>query len=319
MQKSNQLPSADCVKVFEVSKSTDDIYLIEGILSVMGVPDKEGEIMAGGSLNENANKVVPIWVMHQGVKSTVGSATLIIEGDVVKFSGKLYDDVEAARAIARNKADGVKFNVSLGGRRLDYAFEVLDGETYLVTKKLMIRELSITGEEQQAHPNAVVTKTVDDELEQNTEKTNGGQEMSKEEVLKLIEESAKSLTDATTKEEITKAISSINSLKDELTKMDKPAEVVELEKTVTDLTKSMADLEKQLAETTKIKHGSLENAEKAFEADCLKFDKYLRSNGLDAAELTKAVDTGSAGKLIPQLLVNEIIKDIKEASIFFLS
>lgn len=308
MPKSRKLPSADYNKSLELSKSGDDIYQIEGIASKTGVPDKEGEILAHGSLDENANKVVPIWVMHQGVKSTIGSATLVVEGDTVKFTGTLYDDVEAARAIARNKADGVKFNVSIGGRRLDYAFETIDGEMYLVTKRLMIREVSITGEEQQAHQDAVVTKTLEND---------GGSEMTKEEVLKLIEESTKALVDANTQEEIKKAVASLADVKAELAKMDKPAEVVELEKTVTDLTKSMADLEKQIAESQKINHGSVTDVEKVYAAEKATFEKYLRSNGLDSAELAKAVDTSSAGKLIPQMLVNEIIKDIKEASIFF--
>jgi HK97 family phage major capsid protein len=46
------------------------------------------------------------------------------------------------------------------------------------------------------------------------------------------------------------------------------------------------------------------------------FDKYLRTDS-PSKELRKAINTTGAGNLIPQLLANEIIKDLKESSPFF--
>ena len=46
------------------------------------------------------------------------------------------------------------------------------------------------------------------------------------------------------------------------------------------------------------------------------FDKYLRTDS-PSMELKKAINTTGAGNLIPQLLENEIIKDLREVSPFF--
>ena len=54
---------------------------------------------------------------------------------------------------------GVQYNLSIGGKREDWAWEKIDGKEVIVTKKGVINEVSITGESQQAHPAAIVTKT----------------------------------------------------------------------------------------------------------------------------------------------------------------
>ena len=302
--------SEEFVKVFtlqNVEKAEEDsnIYEIEGVASVTGVIDKTGELIEHGAFDESVAKVVPLWVMHNGVRSTIGSAELNLEGDKLIFKGKIYDDVELGRAIAKNKADGVKFNVSIGGRRTDYSWETRDDQFLLVTKKINVREISITGEDQQAHQDAVVTKT--DNL--------GGQEMDPKEIQKIIDAAVEAVTAANTKEDISKALAGLTEIKAELAKGGNNEEAAEMQKTITSLTGAVANLEKQLAETKKINHNR--DNPGAIGEEITKFDKYLRSNGLDAAELQKAVDTTSAGKLIPQLLVNEIIKDVKAASPFF--
>ena len=76
-----------------------------------------------------------------------------------KTINELFDN-EMGKTIALAKSKGVQYNLSIGGKREDWAWESIDGKEVIVTKKGIINEVSITGESQQAHPSAIVTKTL---------------------------------------------------------------------------------------------------------------------------------------------------------------
>lgn len=312
-------------KSVDIKKAEDDIYVIEGVATVEGVVDKTGEKFAVGAFNEQLGKTVSLMVMHEGLRKIVGSVTLTKNGNNILIKGKLYEDVELARAIAKNKADGVQFNLSIGGKRAEWYWEETDEDMILVTKKALIREVSITGEDQQAHPDAIVTKSIveneeDEEIEK--ENKNGGNDMTKKEIEKILEGKMAELEKAKTSEDIKKITEPLNAVVEKLKAgdFDENEEVTKLKSEVSELNETIEKLEDIVQETQK--PGSVpENTEKALEEQKEGFNKYLKAfkdSKKEAQEILKAINTGAAsgGNLIPQLLADEIVKDIKEASPF---
>ena len=150
-------------KLYKLSTgSTENINKIEGIASEYDVEDKTGEIIKYGAFDKDVGKVIPIQVMHGGVTSTVGTATLSKQGKKLVVDGELFDN-DMGKTIALAKSKGVQYNLSIGGKRIDYGFEKVNGKDVLVTTKGTISEVSITGENQQAHPSAIVTKNFEEE------------------------------------------------------------------------------------------------------------------------------------------------------------
>ena len=74
--------------------------------------------------------------MHAGVFSTVGTATLERSGKKLLIKGELFDN-EMGKTIALAKSKGVQYNLSIGGKREDWAWEKIDGKEVIVTKKVL--------------------------------------------------------------------------------------------------------------------------------------------------------------------------------------
>ncbi len=304
-----------------ISKATDegsqDIFDIEGIVSVEGVVDKTGEKLAIGAFDDQIGKTVSIMIMHEGVRSIIGDGTLIKgENNQILIKGKLYKDVEKAVAVAKNKAAGVVFNLSIGGKRLEWSWEETEeGDMILNTKKVMVREVSITGEDQQAHPDARITKNYIEPEED---------EMTAEEIKKIVDQAIAKTNAATTSADVEKALAPLKDIQKALDEL-KANESEDIQKAIGDVAK-VSETVKSLTETIQKMEELMQNTigipqtgdmKKMLEAQQAEFEKYLRADAREATEILKAIDTTGGGSLIPQLLANEIIKDVREFSPFF--
>ena len=200
-------------KLYKLStENKENINIIEGIASEYDTIDKTGEIIRSGAFDSSIGKVIPIQVMHAGVFSTVGTATLEKSGKKLLIKGELFDN-EMGKTIALAKSKGVQYNLSIGGKREDWAWEKIDGKEVIVTKKGIINEVSITGESQQAHPSAIVTKTLNENKEETMSEINYV-ELAKA----LATEMDKAETGKKTNEEMIKMQTEITSLKEEIKK-----------------------------------------------------------------------------------------------------
>ena len=87
-------------KLYKLSTgSKENISIIEGIASEYDTIDKTGEIIRSGAFDSSIGKVIPIWVMHQGINSTIGTATLEKSGKKLLIKGELFDN-EMGKTIA---------------------------------------------------------------------------------------------------------------------------------------------------------------------------------------------------------------------------
>ena len=82
--------------------------------------------------------------MHTGVFSTVGTATLEKSGKKLLIKGELFDN-EMGKTIALAKSKGVQYNLSIGGKREDWAWEKIDGQDIIVTKRYYKRSINNRG------------------------------------------------------------------------------------------------------------------------------------------------------------------------------
>ena len=293
-------------KLYKLStENKENINIIEGIASEYDTIDKTGEIIRSGAFDSSIGKVIPIQVMHAGVFSTVGTATLEKSGKKLLIKGELFDN-EMGKTIALAKSKGVQYNLSIGGKREDWAWERIDGKEVIVTKKGVINEVSITGESQQAHPSAIVTKTLNENKEETMSEINYV-ELAKA----LATEMDKAESGKKTNEEMIKMQTEINSLKEEIKKNeganDKLAE----------LTKVLEKMDKTINELSTPGNFGENGLNKSMEAEMENFNKALHNKELDGAEFAKAMTTTEGASLIPQLLTNEIIKDMREYSPFY--
>ena len=114
-----------------------------------------------------------------------------------------------------------------------------------------------------------------------------------------------------TNEEMIKMQTEITSLKEEIKKNeganDKLAE----------LTKVLEKMDKTINELSTPGNFGENGLNKSMEAEMEKFNKALHNKELDGAEFAKAMTTTDGASLIPQLLTNEIIKDMREYSPFY--
>ena len=152
----------------KMSESTDEKTVdmgIEGIASVYDVVDKDGELIKTGAFDSQIGKTIPIYVMHNGINSTVGTVEISQRGSQILVKGELFDN-DLGKTIALAKSKGVQYNLSIGGRRTEYGWEKLGDKEILVTTKGTIREVSIIDEDRQAHQDAIVTKMKKIEEEQ---------------------------------------------------------------------------------------------------------------------------------------------------------
>ena len=102
-------------KLYKLStENKENINIIEGIASEYDTIDKTGEIIRSGAFDSSIGKVIPIWVMHQGINSTIGTATLEKSGKKLLIKGELFDN-EMGKTIALAKSKGVQYNLSIGG------------------------------------------------------------------------------------------------------------------------------------------------------------------------------------------------------------
>ena len=293
-------------KLYKLStENKENINIIEGIASEYDTIDKTGEIIRSGAFDSSIGKVIPIQVMHAGVFSTVGTATLEKSGKKLLIKGELFDN-EMGKTIALAKSKGVQYNLSIGGKREDWAWESIDGKEVIVTKKGVINEVSITGESQQAHPSAIVTKTLNENKEETMSEINYV-ELAKA----LATEMDKAESGKKTNEEMIKMQTEITSLKEEIKKNeganDKLAE----------LTKVLEKMDKTINELSAPGNFGENGLNKSMEAEMENFNKALHNKELDGAEFAKAMTTTDGASLIPQLLTNEIIKDMREYSPFY--
>ena len=293
-------------KLYKLStENKENINIIEGIASEYDTIDKTGEIIRSGAFDSSIGKVIPIQVMHAGVFSTVGTATLEKSGKKLLIKGELFDN-EMGRTIALAKSKGVQYNLSIGGKREDWAWERIDGKEVIVTKKGIINEVSITGESQQAHPSAIVTKTLNENKEETMSEINYV-ELAKA----LATEMDKAESGKKTNDEMKKMQTEITSLKEEIKKNeganDKLAE----------LTKVLEKMDKTINELSAPGNFGENGLNKSMEAEMENFNKALHNKDLDGAEFAKAMTTTEGASLIPQLLTNEIIKDMREYSPFY--
>src|SRR5574343_577052 len=308
-------------KSFEVAKANkEDIYLFEGIATVTGEVDKVGERFEHGAFDSEIGKTVVIQVMHSGISTIIGTGTISKQGNQILVKGKLYEEVENAKAIAKAKADGVQFNLSIGGKRQEYTW---------------IREVSFTGEDQQAHYSAVVTKTEQEEAQMpeglqeflkavgvitekldaasaSFEKATTAKEAGEVEKVKTeLSDIKKSITDAMAKiptDDATYAKSAdLDSIKTMVEKLDaamaaigtpKAGDGAGVEKS---LPEAMAEIEKFVRDA----HHEYRKAGEALEAYSAEYKKTLTT------------DAGSTGYLIPKVLEREIIKELKDSNTFY--
>ena len=293
-------------KLYKLStESKENINIIEGIASEYDTIDKTGEIIRSGAFDSSIGKVIPIQVMHAGVFSTVGTATLEKSGKKLLIKGELFDN-EMGKTIALAKSKGVQYNLSIGGKREDWGWEKIDGKEVIVTKKGVINEVSITGESQQAHPSAIVTKT----LNENKEETMS--ELNYVELAKaLATEMDKAELGKKTNEEMKKMQTEITSLKEEIKKNEGANDKLE------ELTKVLEKMDKTINELSAPGNFGENGLNKSMETEMENFNKALHNKELDGAEFSKTMTTTDGASLIPQLLANEIIKDIREYSPFY--
>ena len=293
-------------KLYKLStENKENINIIEGIASEYDTIDKTGEIIRSGAFDSSIGKVIPIQVMHAGVFSTVGTATLEKSGKKLLIKGELFDN-EMGRTIALAKSKGVQYNLSIGGKREDWAWEKIDGKEVIVTKKGVINEVSITGESQQAHPSAIVTKTLNENKEETMSEFNYV-ELAKA----LATEMDKAESGKKTNEEMKKMQEEIGSLKEQIEKSKESD--VKLE----ELTKVLEKMDKTINELSAPGNFGENGLNKSMEAEMENFNKALHNKDLDGAEFAKAMTTTDGASLIPQLLTNEIIKDMREYSPFY--
>ena len=293
-------------KLYKLStENKENINIIEGIASEYDIIDKTGEIIRSGAFDSSIGKVIPIQVMHTGVFSTVGTATLEKSGKKLLIKGDLFDN-EMGRTIALAKSKGVQYNLSIGGKREDWAWERIDGKEVIVTKKGIINEVSITGESQQAHPSAIVTKTLNENKEETMSEFNYV-ELAKA----LATEMDKAELGKKTNDEMKKMQEEIGSLKEQIEKSKESD--VKLE----ELTKVLEKMDKTINELSAPGNFGKNGLNKSMEAEMENFNKALHNKELDGAEFAKAMTTTDGASLIPQLLTNEIIKDMREYSPFY--
>ena len=290
-------------KLYKLSTgNTENINKIEGIASEYDVEDKTGEIIKYGAFDKDVGKVIPIQVMHGGVTSTVGTATLSKQGKKLVVDGELFDN-DMGKTIALAKSKGVQYNLSIGGKRIDYGFEKVNGKDVLVTTKGTISEVSITGENQQAHPSAIVTKNFEEEQMEKIDYKELALEIAK--AMDLAEDGKK------TNEEMKKMQEEIGSLKAEIEKTK--GSDVKLE----ELTKVLEKMDKTINELSTPGNFGANGINKSLEAEMEAYEKAIHDVDLEGTAFTKALNTTGGAALIPQLLANEIIKDLKDSNVFY--
>lgn len=290
-------------KLYKLSTgSTENINKIEGIASEYDVEDKTGEIIKYGAFDKDVGKVIPIQVMHGGVTSTVGTATLSKQGKKLVVDGELFDN-DMGKTIALAKSKGVQYNLSIGGKRIDYGFEKVNGKDVLVTTKGTISEVSITGENQQAHPSAIVTKNFEEEQMEKIDYKELALEIAK--AMDLAEDGKK------TNEEMKKMQEEIGTLKEEIEKTK--GSDVKLE----ELTKVLEKMDKTINELSTPGNFGANGINKSLEAEMEAYEKAIHDVDLEGTAFTKALNTTGGAALIPQLLANEIIKDLKDSNVFY--
>ena len=290
-------------KLYKLSTgSTENINKIEGIASEYDVEDKTGEIIKYGAFDKDVGKVIPIQVMHGGVTSTVGTATLSKQGKKLVVDGELFDN-DMGKTIALAKSKGVQYNLSIGGKRIDYGFEKVNGKDVLVTTKGTISEVSITGENQQAHPSAIVTKNFEEEQMEKIDYKELALEIAK--AMDLAEDGKK------TNEEMKKMQEEIGTLKAEIEKTK--GSDVKFE----ELTKVLEKMDKTINELSTPGNFGANGINKSLEAEMEAYEKAIHDVDLEGTAFTKALNTTGGAALIPQLLANEIIKNLKDSNVFY--
>ena len=290
-------------KLYKLStESKENINIIEGIASEYDTIDKTGEIIKYGAFDKDIGKVIPIQVMHGGVTSTVGTATLSKQGKKLVVDGELFDN-DMGKTIALAKSKGVQYNLSIGGKRIDYGFEKVNGKDVLVTTKGTISEVSITGENQQAHPSAIVTKNFEEEQMEKIDYKELALEIAK--AMDLAEDGKK------TNEEMKKMQEEIGTLKAEIEKTK--GSDVKLE----ELTKVLEKMDKTINELSAPGNFGANGINKSLEAEMEAYEKAIHDVDLEGTAFTKALNTTGGAALIPQLLANEIIKDLKDSNVFY--
>ena len=243
--------------------------------------------------------------MHAGVFSTVGTATLEKSGKKLLIKGELFDN-EMGKTIALAKSKGVQYNLSIGGKREDWVWENINGKEVLVTKKGVINEVSITGESQQAHPSAIVTKTLNENKEEEQMDINYV-ELAKA----LATEMDKAEQGNKSNEEMKKMQEEIGTLKAEIEKTK--GSDVKLE----ELTKVLEKMDKTINELSTPGNFGANGINKSLEAEMEAYEKAIHDVDLEGTAFTKALNTTGGAALIPQLLANEIIKDLKDSNVFY--
>ncbi len=283
---------------------SDDIFKIEGVATVYDEIDKTEEIIKDGAFDDDINKVVPIQVMHRGVESTIGTAKLSRIGKSIIMSGRLFEESEMGKTIAMAKADGVIYNLSIGGKRTDYGWEEINKKDVFITKKGKINEVSITGEDQQAHPNAIVTKKLKEKEEEQMEKELDYTKLAKE----LAKEMDKAEDGQKSNDELKKLQEEVKVLKESLIKAESgDSKIEELEKVINKMDETINELSEP---------GNFEGGiNKSLQKEMDNFEKALRET--DGADFQKALDTTGGAALIPELLANDILKDLKESNAFY--
>ena len=276
---------------------------IEGIASVYDVIDKDGELIKTGAFDSQIGKIIPIYVMHNGVGSTVGTVEISQRGSQILVKGELFDN-ELGKTIALAKSKGVVYNLSIGGKRTEYGWEKLGDKDVLVTTKGTIREVSIIDEDRQAHQDAIVTKQKKEEIEE---------EQMELDYIKLAKELAKEMEKSEqgtkTNEEMLKLQSEVKTLKEEIEKSKGTDEKLAQLSTV------LEKMDKTINELTA--PGNFEkDANASLEKEMAEYEKALKSR-LDGADFEKAITTTQGANLIPQLLSNEIIKTMRLVNPFY--
>ncbi len=291
----------------KLKKDTTDKTIdmqIEGIASVYDTIDKDGELIKTGAFDSQIGKTIPIYVMHNGINSTVGTVEISQRGSQILVKGELFDN-DLGKTIALAKSKGVQYNLSIGGRRIEYGWEKIGDKEIIVTTKCTIREVSIIDEDRQAHQDAIVTKQMKDKTEEDKMELD---------YTKLAKEIAANMDKAEqgvkSNEEMKKIQEEIGTLKAEIEKTKGTDEKLAQLSTV------LEKMDKTINELTA--PGNFEKGTNAsLEKEMAEYEKALKTTGLYGADFAKALNTTGGAALIPQLLANEIIKTMRLVNPFY--
>ena len=304
--------------IIEKAENEEQTGIITGTLVNHSVLDSYGDMFAKESIDNldiSGNKF--LLHMHNWA-DPVG--TLLLEKTIdsnLKFSGQFdlsknengnYINENAGKLYSLLK-QGAPYQMSVGGYIKKGSYEDIETDKGTI-RAYVIKEFDIVEGSlvlRGAVPGATV-ETVKINNSNNEEEFT----VNKEEILALITKTVSDAFNSFEKgdlENLKTKINEFSELKTKVEGMEKDSDVTERLSAVEQMLKDTQDL---------IRNGSnIEGAEN--KADREEFVKYLRNGDMGNLVLANKIDRGDTGALIPELLSNEILKNLKDQSAFFMA